>query len=273
MADEVDHLNRIIAEKAADIERANAKRRSDEDDFERRMAELKQHYNTLMTETKENLNQQFDIERDNIARIHESTLDKDKARAKLKYETLHLELEQARAEFAQRMEEDLKQIEQLKTIMETETSKAGLLNGQIDFSRQREKELENAKAELLQSLQKLQDKLNASQKEVEELTLGMSVCSTICSTNQFHLASSNEDQMRRLREGKIERDATTAEREKWEKELVRQLDILRNDLSQRLSQVSLKSHLLIDLITNRVISRLGTHRCHCHCKPTKEGRI
>ena len=43
--------------------------------------------------------------------------------------------------------------------------------------------------------------------------------------------------MRRIREDKIERDATAMERTKWEKELTKQLDILRNDLSARLNQV------------------------------------
>ena len=60
----MSHLNQIIFEKSREVEEADLKRRSDENDFERRMAELKLHYDTLIGETKENLNQQFNIERE-----------------------------------------------------------------------------------------------------------------------------------------------------------------------------------------------------------------
>ena len=48
----------------------------------------------------------------------------------------------------------------------------------------------------------------------------------------------NEENLRRIKEEKIERDATATERRKWEKELKRQLEILRNELSQRLLKVN-----------------------------------
>ena len=43
--------------------------------------------------------------------------------------------------------------------------------------------------------------------------------------------------MKKLREDKISRDATHAERLKWEAELTKQLEILRRDLSARLQKV------------------------------------
>ena len=43
--------------------------------------------------------------------------------------------------------------------------------------------------------------------------------------------------MTKLREDKISRDATHAERLKWEAELTKQLEILRRDLSARLQKV------------------------------------
>ena len=68
----MSHLNQIIFEKSREVEEADLKRRSDENDFERRMAELKLHYDTLIGETKENLNQQFNIEREGQKKWHVS---------------------------------------------------------------------------------------------------------------------------------------------------------------------------------------------------------
>ena len=48
---------------------------------------------------------------------------------------------------------------------------------------------------------------------------------------------SNEEAVKKLREEKISRDATHAERLKWEAELTKQLEILRRDLSARLQKV------------------------------------
>ena len=45
----------------------------------------------------------------------------------------------------------------------------------------------------------------------------------------------NEESLRRLREEKIERETVSAERTKWEKELSRQLSILRVELSKQLN--------------------------------------
>lgn len=50
-------------------------------------------------------------------------------------------------------------------------------------------------------------------------------------------AIKNEENLRRIKEEKIERDATASERKKWEKELKRQLEQLRNEISQRLLKV------------------------------------
>ena len=50
-------------------------------------------------------------------------------------------------------------------------------------------------------------------------------------------AIKNEENLRRIKEEKIERDATASERKKWEKELKRQLELLRNEISQRLLKV------------------------------------
>ena len=66
----------------------------------------------------------------------------------------------------------LKQIKELKTIMESETSKSGLLNGQIEFLKNREKELEDAKNDLSVAQQKLQNDLLQAQKKSEELNIG-----------------------------------------------------------------------------------------------------
>ena len=59
--------------------------------------------------------------------------------------------------------------------MESESSKSGVLNGQIEYLRKREKDLETVKVENSQSMQKLQDNLNTSQKQIEELTFGKNV--------------------------------------------------------------------------------------------------
>ena len=55
---------------------------------------------------------------------------------------------------------------------------------------------------------------------------------------------SNEEAVKKLREDKISRDATHAERLKWEAELTKQLEILRRDLSARLQKVEHSKILL-----------------------------
>ena len=54
----------------------------------------------------------------------------------------------------------------------------------------------------------------------------------------FFAEISNEEAVRKLREEKISRDATQAERIKWEAELSKQLELLRKDLSSRLQKVA-----------------------------------
>merc|ERR1712025_352887 len=109
---------------------------------------------------------------------------------------------------------------ELKSVMESQYSEAGDLNGQIEYLRNRERDLEKTKGTLLTSIQTLENELKLRQKKVDE----------------SEVVLKNEENVRRLREEKVQREAQVAKRTKWEKELVRQLEILRNDLSQRLQK-------------------------------------
>ena len=130
-----------------------------------------------MSELKENLTQQFDIERENLVQIHSSNLEKEKEKSKIKFETCQKELEDLKRDSEIKYAEDAEHISQLKSLMNSETSKAGTLNGQIEYLKNREKELEEAKSDLSENLTTLQDQLNISQKQIEELNV--SKCFTI----------------------------------------------------------------------------------------------
>ena len=69
---------------------------------------------------------------------------------------------------------------------------------------------------------------------------------------------SNEEAVKKLREDKISRDATHAERLKWEAELTKQLEILRRDLSARLQKVK-HSKILLNRLT---IKNSGARTCY-----------
>lgn len=213
-------FEQLTSDSNKEIKALMEKRKTDEREFNRRIQEMKQNNQTLLKETTSQLNQQFDIERENLVQISNSAVEKERAKSKVKIDALDSELNEMKQKYNLAVSESATQLNELKSVMESQYSEAGDLNGQIEYLRNRERDLEKTKGTLLTSIQTLENELKLRQKKVDELEVVLK----------------NEENVRRLREEKVQREAQVAERTKWEKELVRQLEILRNDLSQRLQK-------------------------------------
>ena len=134
------------------------------------------------------------------------------------------------------MNRNMKQLEELKNLVNSQTDQNKNKNSEIEYYKNREKELEEYKVELGNEITKMNEIIEKLKKEIEEYRIRKFLAenNSIFKNNS---EISNEEAVKKLREEKISRDATHAERLKWEAELTKQLEILRRDLSARLQKV------------------------------------
>ena len=137
------------------------------------------------------------------------------------------------------MSRNLKQLEELKNLVNSQTDQNKNKNSEIEYYKNREKELEEYKVELGNEITKMNEIIEKLKKEIEEYRIRklFLLQKIIVFDKNKNSEISNEEAVKKLREDKISRDATHAERLKWEAELTKQLEILRRDLSARLQKV------------------------------------
>ena len=136
------------------------------------------------------------------------------------------------------MGRNLKQLEELKNLVNSQTDQNKNKNSEIEYYKNREKELEEYKVELGNEITKMNEIIEKLKKEIEEYRIRkLFLLHKIIVFDKKNSEISNEEAVKKLREDKISRDATHAERLKWEAELTKQLEILRRDLSARLQKV------------------------------------
>ena len=135
------------------------------------------------------------------------------------------------------MGRNLKQLEELKNLVNSQTDQNKNKNSEIEYYKNREKELEEYKVELGNEITKMNEIIEKLKKEIEEYRIRKLFLLQKLWVLMKNSEISNEEAVKKLREDKISRDATHAERLKWEAELTKQLEILRRDLSARLQKV------------------------------------
>ena len=135
------------------------------------------------------------------------------------------------------MGRNLKQLEELKNLVNSQTDQNKNKNSEIEYYKNREKELEEYKVELGNEITKMNEIIEKLKKEIEEYRIRKLFLPQKLWFLIMNSEISNEEAVKKLREDKISRDATHAERLKWEAELTKQLEILRRDLSARLQKV------------------------------------
>ena len=141
------------------------------------------------------------------------------------------------------MGRNLKQLEELKNLVNSQTDQNKNKNSEIEYYKNREKELEEYKVELGNEITKMNEIIEKLKKEIEEYRIRKLFLLQKLWVLMKNSEISNEEAVKKLREDKISRDATHAERLKWEAELTKQLEILRRDLSARLQKVEYSSSI------------------------------
>ena len=144
------------------------------------------------------------------------------------------------------MARNLKQLEELKNLVNSQTDQNKNKNSEIEYYKNREKELEEYKVELGNEITKMNEIIEKLKKEIEEYRIRKLFLLQKLWVLMKNLEISNEEAVKKLREDKISRDATHAERLKWEAELTKQLEILRRDLSARLQKVDQSNSIQLD---------------------------
>ena len=141
------------------------------------------------------------------------------------------------------MGRNLKQLEELKNLVNSQTDQNKNKNSEIEYYKNREKELEEYKVELGNEITKMNEIIEKLKKEIEEYRIRKLFLLQKLWVLMKNSEISNEEAVKKLREDKISRDATHAERLKWEAELTKQLEILRRDLSARLQKVEQSNYI------------------------------
>lgn len=204
----------------AALKNAQKYRQEDGDAHAKKLVELEAHHAALAAEIKRNLEHEFETEKENINKIHSSTLENERTKHNTKLAELNIQLADSRNKHDEEMARSQKQLDELKNMLESHSDQNKNKNSEIEYYKNREKELESYKVELGSEITKMNEIIEKLKKEIED----------------YRIQISNEEAVKKLREDKIFREATQAERLKWEAELGKQLEILRRDLSSRLQK-------------------------------------
>jgi len=214
----VEQLNTLLVDRDNALAAEKNKRKQDQQDFDRRAEETKNHFERILGAEKENLQQQFDLERENIQQMSEKFSSEQKVKFQNNIKQLEEMLITLRNEHASEKNEMQAQIAQLEKLMNERTFEGETLSGEISYLRKREKDLGEIKDEQAKKIATLADALIKSQQQVTSAKEDLE----------------SELNLRVAREESLRQSVENTERIKWEHELAEQLATVKEDLTRRL---------------------------------------
>merc|ERR1711892_1143322 len=209
-----------ILQLETDLKNAKKRRENELDNARQKSEALDRYYKQLAEESRRTLQAEFDAERETIEAFATKSLEKEKTKAKVeldKCQKLHAaELAKLEAD----LDREKHQCSELRTLLDSQGNQTTQIAEKVEFYARREKELEARISQL-------------------DVKLATSVDDNAASLLKLQLEKEARHEDQTVAAARLEqkvRETQHAERAKWEGELGRQLELLRRELSERLTK-------------------------------------